>query len=99
MKKRAMKKYIPRDTYYCYKLIRFNKDSTPPRSYYCKNLVFDHVCYDTMIFPKEIGSSEIIEKPCTWNIYRCRYAGRTTLEDASLYDNCKCCEVGHPKEE
>ncbi len=99
MKKRAMKKYIPRDTDYCYSKIKFNKYGMPYRSNFCKNLVYDHVCHDTITMPKEEDSDEFIQKPHKWIVYRCRYTGRTTLEDACLYDDCKCCSVGLPADE
>jgi hypothetical protein len=99
MKKRAMKKWIPRDTDYCYGRIKFNKKGIPYRSNYCRNLIFDHVCKDSIVVPKEAGSIETMEIPCTRKIYRCRYTGRTTLEDACLYDDCKCCGIGYPDDE
>lgn len=95
MKKRAMKKWIPRNTDYCYAKIKFNKCGMPYRSEYCKNLIFDHICHDVILVPKEKDSNEMIEKPCTWIVYRCKYTGITTLEDASLYDDCKCCGIGY----
>ena len=56
MKKRTMKKWIPRNTDYCWD---------------CKNMIFD----------------------------KCRYTGQSISENLCLYDGCKCCCVGYPKEE
>lgn len=93
-----MKKWIPKDTLYCYSTIKFKKCGMPYRSNYCRNLVFDHICNDTMTVPKELGSNETMEIPCKWKVYRCRYTGANTLEDSCLYDDCKCCGVREPKD-
>lgn len=96
MKKRSMKKWIPRDTDYCYKILKVNKDLSI-KIKKCRNLIYSSTIDDIITTPKEPNSTEYIEKPCKLSIYRCRYTGRNTLEDACLYDNCKCCDVGYPK--
>ena len=82
MKKRSMKKYIPRNTDSC-------RD--------CKNYIYSHTINDYMICPKEVGSMEIIEIPVKTSVYKCRYTRRNTLEDACLNDKCKTCGVGEVK--
>ena len=76
MKKRKMKKYIPKNTDYCGK---------------CKNRVYAGRVKDFIICPKEIGSKEMIEVPTSYDVYRCRYIGKTTLEDLEFDDELKIC--------
>lgn len=76
MKKRKMIKYIPKNTDYCGK---------------CKNRVYAGGVKDFIIYPKEVGSKEMIEVPTSYNIYRCRYVGKTTLEDLEFDDGLKIC--------
>ena len=76
MKKRKMKKYIPKNTDYCGK---------------CKNRVYAGRVKDFIICPKEVGSKEMIEVPTSYNIYRCRYVGKITLEDLEFDDGLKIC--------
>ena len=82
MKKRKMKKYIPRNTDSCGD---------------CKNYIYSHTINDYMVCPKEIGSMEIMEVPIKTRVYKCRYTGRNTLEDVCLDDKCKICGVGEIK--
>jgi len=97
VKKRAMKKWIPRNTSYCYKSIKFTEDGMPYRTDYCRNLVFDHYCNDVMVVPGDTpGTTK--EIPCRWTVYRCRYTGVTTLEDPCLFDDVKICGVGEPED-
>ncbi|MBY6846701.1 hypothetical protein HYI19_18070 [Clostridium botulinum] len=85
MKKRAMKKYIPRDTDYCYKSFKFNKCGIPIRTNYCKNLQFKGFETDYYIEDKNK------EKPIKLPVYRCRYTNTEPLDD------CKDCYVGIPE--
>lgn len=82
MKKRAMKKYIPRDTDYCYSRFKFNKCGMPIRTGHCKNLQFKGFKIDYYTWDKE--------NPIKVPIYRCRYTGTEPLDD------CKDCCVGYP---
>lgn len=85
MKKRAMKKYIPRNTHYCYGGFKSNKCGLPVRSGYCKNLVFKGIRTDFYIW------DEKEENPLKRPIYKCRYTGTEPMDD------CKDCCVGYPK--
>lgn len=76
MKNRKMIKYIPKNTDYCGK---------------CKNRVYAGRVKDFIICPKEIGSKEMIEVPISYDVYRCRYIGKTTLEDLEFDDELKIC--------
>lgn len=80
-----MKKYIPRDTDYCYSRIKFNKYGVPVRTKYCKNLQFKGFRIDYFIWDKEN------KNPIKIRIYRCRYTG------TEPFDDCKDCGVGDPE--
>lgn len=90
-----MKKWIPRNTPYCYSSIKFDDTGMPHRDNYCRNLVLDHYCDDVMVIPDNSGSASK-EIPYRWPVYRCRYTGATTLEDSYLFDNVKICGIGEP---
>ena len=94
MKKRAMKKYIPYGDY-CYGRITKVLDSGRRIQItgLCKNLVCSHTVEDFMVVPKEMGSRETMEVPCERRIYKCRYTGVKSDEDACLYDQCKICGI------
>lgn len=78
MKKRAMKKYIPKNTDYC-------RD--------CRNLKYLKMTYDKMIITNKDNPKEYIEKDVKVPVYICRYTGSTTDYDSLLFDGCKtCCE-------
>lgn len=85
MKKRAMKKYIPRDTEYCYRHIFQYKNGVPVRSNYCKNLIFKGFRTDYFT------SDEMGEIPIKVPVFRCRYTGTEPIDD------CKDCLIGTPK--
>jgi hypothetical protein len=94
MKKRVMKKYIPKDTLYCYEVIGIKKDKkgnavglkTKP----CKNKVFLGIRTYKGVYNDEPYEEKI-------PTYMCRYTGVTNVDDACFYDSCKCCAVGEPK--
>lgn len=93
MKKRAMKKWIPRGTPYCYKTIKTNEEGMPYRADYCRNLVFDHFEKITVKAPAEGGSKGTKEVVIKNPVYRCRYTGIKTSEDLCLYDDVKVCGI------
>lgn len=80
MKKRAMKKYIPRETMYC--------DG-------CKNYIYFKIVNDYMVYPKN-GNKETIKISCKYIAHKCRYTNVSDERDALLYDQCKVCNVGIP---
>lgn len=85
MKKRAMKKYIPRNTDYCYGGFKFNKCGIPIRSGYCKNLKLIYFRSDFYTWDKKK------EYPIKIPIYKCRYTGSNPIDD------CKDCAIGYQK--
>ena len=88
MKKRAMKKYIPKNTCYCYKY-------SPTRGYYrCKWFKFlgiNKLNRETCEYAPECGEKEC---KCQYSIYRCEYLGFTDKQNETLlWDECKECNV------
>lgn len=87
MKKRAMKKYIFRDTPYCYiiKRVEIREDGMPVlKCEYCKNFFFGKMIHDQ--FTDEKGEKH----PVKYREKRCRY----TSEEL-IYDDAKQCGVGY----
>jgi len=82
MKKRSMKKYIPRNTDYCYKRNGTNVEC-------CKNRMYLGVRTYKGVFEGKHWKEEI-------PTYKCRYTGILNVDDPCFADMCKCCEVGHP---
>lgn len=94
MKKRSMKKYIPKGNY-CYGRIigRMTDNKGLKTAGNCKNLIRYKLIKDSILAPKELGSDDYIEVPTEYWVYKCRYTDITTEADALLYDSCKVCGV------
>ena len=106
MKKRAMKKWIPKDTDYC--------GSCKWRRY-IKTIFWHARPLTTQLSPPEEGCEWTqcdISKECESNqrcwmgatescfvhVYRCEYLGLTdTIGDTLLWDGCKECDEHMPK--
>lgn len=85
MKKRAMKKWIPKGTPYCnnckwhkyIKTIKYHRDTYCPHAKEC-----EEKCWTTF------------NTSCHVNVYRCEYLKYTDWnEDSLLWDGCKECGV------
>lgn len=85
MKKRKMKKYIPKHTLYCgncpwrkyIKTIEYNKATYCPNSKECQE-----ECWTTP------------STSCNVRVYKCEYMGYTDYKEESLlWDGCKECGV------
>jgi len=90
MKKRVMKKYIPRNTMYCYKIVGVY-EQVGYTVKYCKNFKYLKTVKDFIEIPQKDGSFKRAE--VSRPVYICRYTGVTTEEDCCLYDDCKVCEI------
>ena len=93
MKKRAMKKYIPKNTPYCYSWKHGKRKFCPWRKYIKTikldktNCEFIDTCEDDCWSQPEFC--------CKVRVYRCEYLGYTdTKEESLLWDACKECKVG-----
>ena len=93
MKKRAMKKWIPKNTLYCgnckwrkfIKIIYYNKDE--------RNCPHTDTC-DSGI-KNECWTSGY--NSCQVRVYGCKYLGYTDWKQNSLlWDGCKECDTGYP---
>lgn len=87
MKKRAMKKHIPRNTPYCYRIVGIeHAENGMPilKCKYCKNFYFGFLVNDSMICA---DGSEI---PVKRRQRMCRYTG-----EELIYDDTKECGVGY----
>lgn len=88
MKKRKMKKYIPKETMYCqdcrwWKFLGYN-------NHYLGDCKYREDCDD------ECGTSA--ETRCKSLIIRCEYMGYTDDQNESLlWDRCKECDTHYPK--
>lgn len=99
MKKRAMKKWIPKNTIYCKDckwrrfLGTFKCHMNPPNE---KGWVKCNVSSGCV--PTDCWDGDEITK-CRLHIYRCDYLGYTDAEQRSLlWDGCKECGVHYPKD-
>lgn len=97
MKKRAMKKWIPKDTCYCgnckwrHFLGEIKHHKNPP------NEKGWEVCQYANECAKECHSGGSTN--CAALVYRCDYLGLTDKEqDSLLWDGCKECGVHYPKD-
>jgi len=84
MNRRQAKKLIPKNTMYCYKIIKLVGRTLNTK--HCPHLVYSE-CIDDMI--ETCGELKPVKRP----IYVCRFTGINTEEDACLYDDCKVCGV------
>lgn len=92
MKKRAMKKYIPKNTLYCHnckwrkyiKTITFNKDiKNCPHNNTCDS---NDKCWTTP------------STSCYVRVFKCEYMQYTDWnEESLLWDGCKECGIGYPE--
>lgn len=89
MKKRVMKKWIPKNTDYCYKAIGVRKDGKGIKVVYCRNLIFKGIKTFTGEYNGEPYEEHI-------PVYKCRYTGLRNVDDFCLLDDCKCCNIGLP---
>ncbi|QUH21804.1 hypothetical protein [Alkaliphilus sp. B6464] len=87
MKKRAMKKYIPKNTDYCYSIIGGSTDGKRLVIKPCKNRIYRGV----KVYKGVYNGESYVERIPT---YKCRYTGISNVNDACFYDRCKCCGVG-----
>lgn len=94
MKKRAMKKWIPKNTMYCYKIIRRNSDGSF-KIIPCPWFKYLRTVQDSIAQKQTNGDIKLV--PTKRRVYICRYTGITTEEDCCLYDDCKVCGVKEPK--
>ena len=92
MKKRAMKKWIPKDTIYCH-------GRGTKKSPYCKWLKYITTIYhdeNTCEFSKECQSMTEGKgcSHCPTRVYKCEYMNYIDWdEDSLLWDECKECGV------
>jgi hypothetical protein len=97
MKKRAMKKWIPKNTPYCY-TYKHDKEIPCPWRKYIKTIYYNK---DERNCPYN-DTCESNDKcwidyrySCKVRVYRCEYLGYTDYEeDSLLWDACKECKVG-----
>lgn len=104
MKKRVMKKWIPKDTIYCngckwrkYIKTRFlHKNPEELKVHSLKNVVFERCEYADECEGK-CWTNE--QTRCYTEVWRCEYMGYTDYDqDSLLWDGCKECGVHMPKE-
>ena len=98
MKKRAMKKWIPKNTHYCYQFKRVVRDTEGKPwiiTSTCRNYVYFKAVDDEVCIPNSNGDMEY--HPVKRAVYRCRYTGITTEEDYLLDDQCKVCGEKEPR--
>ena len=104
MKKRAMKKWIPKNTIYCdgckwrkYIKTRFlHKNPEELKVHGLKNVVVERCKYADECEGK-CWTNE--QTRCYTEVWRCEYMGYTDYDqDSLLWDGCKECGVYMPKE-
>ena len=99
MKKRTMKKYIPKDTFYCGDcrwrhflgtiFLHRNPEDCP------NNPVEKCDCSNTCEYECWTGGST----NCSKEIWKCDYLGMIDKkQERQLWDGCKECDVRYPKE-
>lgn len=97
MKKRAMKKYIPKKTPYCYTWENDKRKYCPWRKY-IKTIYYnldEQNCPHTNDCEDRDKCWTSPDKSCRVRVYRCEYLGYTDYEEESLlWDACKECNVG-----
>ena len=91
MKKRVMKKWIPKNTMYCYKIKSRNSDGSF-KVEYCKHFGYLRTIRDFITSPEGVRLMAVDKK-----VYICKFTGITTEDDFCLYDSCKVCGAGEPK--
>lgn len=97
MKKRVMKKYIPKNTVYCgnckwrhyVKTVKYHMN--PPNENGWEKCTCTSGCEETYCWTDSCTS-------CCVEVWRCDYLGFTdTNQDSLLWDGCKECGVHYPK--
>jgi len=92
MKKRAMKKYIPKNTLYCY-TYKKGKGIPCPWRRYIKTINLDKSSCEHADTCKDMCWSSF-ETSCRIKVYECKYLGYIDYkEDSLLWDACKECRV------
>lgn len=106
MKKRAMKKWIPKDTIYCWnckwrKYIKTRFLHKNPTS------SINHVLFSPKVSIEKCEYADECKDECWTNgqtscyveVWRCEYMGYTDYnQDSLLWDGCKECGVHMPKD-
>lgn len=106
MKKRAMKKWIPKDTIYCgdCKWLKYMETRILHKNPNALEIIDKYMPGTTV---QKCQHSDICESDC-WTtsqthckveVWRCEYMGLTDYEqDSLLWDGCKECGVHMPKD-